>query len=107
MAVAGAGTQQYVEIEFTTWNREKILDWPWGQINVLPEQKLAPHHVAAGLMAKIYEAALDTGVIEPNEDMRRVLAELKAWDGNCLFPDFMEWSQVRCMDHFRRFSGST
>ena len=69
MAGAGAGTQQYVEIEFTTWNCEKILDWPWGQINVLPEQKLAPHHVAAGLMAKIYEAALDGEMIETNQDI--------------------------------------
>ena len=106
-SMADAGTQQYVEIEFTTWNREKIVDWPWGQINVLPEQKLAPHHVAAGLMAKIYEAALDGEMIETNQDividMRRVLAELKAWNGNCLFPDFMEWSQVRCMDHFSAF----
>ena len=74
---------------------------------MLPEQKLAPHHVAAGLMAKIYEAALDGEMIEMNQDividMRRVLAELKAWNGNCLFPDFMEWSQVRCMDHFSAF----
>jgi hypothetical protein len=62
--------------------------------------KLFPHHVAAGMIAKIYEPAVEAGMIQVSEEMKLVTGDVNACS---YFPDFKAFTEQRSQMVFRNF----
>ena len=95
-AEAGEACEECFNI--TKWGCN-IEDWPWDKMRIQHAQRLSPHHVAAGMMAKIYEPIL--GRMGGLDKMRSVLTDVNDW--GCPFPDFEGFYKQRSMVSFADF----